>query len=133
MFIYSEKATKFCEIFPCMQTFVAFSEVMNFMECISFDSYFFGDKFKYCLSNPTQTLAHWIEYPIRKLRIFYDDLILYNFIHSYFFGDKFKYPLSKTVCMYRGSSPYAHFVTWKKSCYMKFVLVGLCCGPLLTL
>ena len=50
---------------------------------VPFDSYsFFGDKFEYCLSNPIQTLAHWIEYPIRKLRIFYDDLILYNFIHT---------------------------------------------------
>ena len=29
---------------------------------------------------------------------------------------------------YRG--PYAHFETWKKPCYMKFVLVGLYCGPL---
>ena len=26
---------------------------------------------------------------------------------------------------YRGSSHYAHFGTWKKPCYMKFVLVGL--------
>ena len=26
---------------------------------------------------------------------------------------------------YRGSSPYAHFGTWKKPCYMKLVLVGL--------
>ena len=34
---------------------------------------------------------------------------------------------------YRGSPPYAHFGTWKKSCYMNFVLVGLYCGPLLTL
>ena len=34
---------------------------------------------------------------------------------------------------YRGSPPYAHFGTWKKSCYMKLVLVGLYCGPLLTL
>ena len=25
------------------------------------------------------------------------------------------------------------FGTWKKPCYMKFVLVGLYCGPLLTL
>ena len=29
---------------------------------------------------------------------------------------------------YRGSLPYAHFGTWKKPCYMKFVLVGLYCG-----
>ena len=34
---------------------------------------------------------------------------------------------------YRGSPPYAFFGTWKKTCYMKFVLVGLYCGPLLTL
>ena len=34
---------------------------------------------------------------------------------------------------YRGSPPYTHFGTWKKPCYMKFVLVGLYCGPLLTL
>ena len=25
---------------------------------------------------------------------------------------------------YRGSPPYAHFGTWKKTCYMKFVLVN---------
>ena len=31
------------------------------------------------------------------------------------------------------SPPYAHFGTWKKPYYMKFVLVGLYCGPLLTL
>ena len=35
--------------------------------------------------------------------------------------------------MYRGSPPYAFFGTWKKTCYMKLVLVGLYCGPLLTL
>ena len=35
--------------------------------------------------------------------------------------------------LYRGSSPYAHFWTWKKPCYMKLVLVGLYCGPLLSL
>ena len=35
--------------------------------------------------------------------------------------------------MYRGSPPYAFFGTWKKPCYMKLVLVGLYCGPLLTL
>ena len=29
--------------------------------------------------------------------------------------------------------PYTHFGTWKKLCYMKFVLVGLYCGPLLML
>ena len=34
---------------------------------------------------------------------------------------------------YRGSPPYAHFGTWKKPCYKKLVLVGLYCGPLLTL
>ena len=34
---------------------------------------------------------------------------------------------------YRGSPPYAFFGTWKKLCYMKLVLVGLYCGPLLTL
>ena len=34
---------------------------------------------------------------------------------------------------YRGSLPYAHFGTWKKLCYMKFVLVGLYCSPLLML
>ena len=33
----------------------------------------------------------------------------------------------------RGFPPYPHFGTWKKSCYMKFLLVGLYCGPLLTL
>ena len=32
-------------------------------------------------------------------------------------------PQSKKL--YRWSPPYAHFVTWKKPCYMKFVLVGL--------
>ena len=37
------------------------------------------------------------------------------------------------IAMYRGFPPYAHFGTWKKLCYMKFVLVGLYCGPLLTL
>ena len=26
---------------------------------------------------------------------------------------------------YRGSPPYAHFGSWKKPCYMKFVLAGL--------
>ena len=36
-------------------------------------------------------------------------------------------------CKYRGSLPYTHFGTWKKPCYMKLVLVGLYCGPLLTL
>ena len=36
-------------------------------------------------------------------------------------------------CIYRGSPPYAFFGTWKKPCYMKLVLVGLYCGPLLTL
>ena len=35
--------------------------------------------------------------------------------------------------MYRGSPPYAFFGTWKKPCYMKLVLVGLYCGPLLML
>ena len=34
---------------------------------------------------------------------------------------------------YRGSPPYAFFGTWKKPCYMKLMLVGLYCGPLLTL
>ena len=34
---------------------------------------------------------------------------------------------------YRGFQPYAHFGTWKKSFYMKFVLVGLYCGLLLML
>ena len=34
---------------------------------------------------------------------------------------------------YRGSPPYAHFGTWKKLCYMKFMLVGLYCCPLLAL
>ena len=37
------------------------------------------------------------------------------------------------MAVYRGSPPYAFFGTWKKSCYMKLVLVGLYCGPLLTL
>ena len=31
------------------------------------------------------------------------------------------------------NTPYANFGTWKKPCYMKFVLVGLYFGPLLTL
>ena len=56
---------------------------LSYYSCIwnvPFDSYFLGDKFVYRLSNPIQTLAHWIEYPIRKLQIF--DLILYNFIHT---------------------------------------------------
>ena len=35
--------------------------------------------------------------------------------------------------VYRGSPPYAFFGTWKKPCYMKLMLVGLYCGPLLTL
>ena len=35
------------------------------------------------------------------------------------------------VFQYRGSPPYAHFWTWKKTCYMKFVLVGLYYRPLL--
>ena len=39
----------------------------------------------------------------------------------------------KGIDNYRGSPPYADFGTWKKPCYMKFVLVGLYCGPLLTL
>ena len=34
---------------------------------------------------------------------------------------------------YRGSPPYAHFGTWKKPCYMKFILVGLYPCPLLSL
>ena len=34
---------------------------------------------------------------------------------------------------YRGSPSYAFFGTWKKLYYMKLVLVGLYCGPLLTL
>ena len=34
---------------------------------------------------------------------------------------------------YRGSPLYAHFETWKKTCYMKLVLVGLYCGPILML
>ena len=38
-----------------------------------------------------------------------------------------------TKTLYRGSPPYAFFGTWKKPCYMKLVLVGLYCGPLLTL
>ena len=37
------------------------------------------------------------------------------------------------LTQYRGSPPYAFFGTWKKPCYMKLVLVGLYCGPLLTL
>jgi hypothetical protein len=36
-----------------------------------------------------------------------------------------------TPLVYRGSPPYEHFGTWKKPCYMKFVLVGLYYGPLL--
>ena len=38
-----------------------------------------------------------------------------------------------SINKYRGSPPFAHFGTWKKLCYMKFVLVGVYCGPLLTL
>ena len=30
---------------------------------------------------------------------------------------------------YRGSLPYAHFGTWKKPCYMKFVLVDCTVSP----
>ena len=41
--------------------------------------------------------------------------------------------IEKIFCLYRGSPPYAFFGTWKKPCYMKLVLVGLYCGPLLTL
>ena len=48
--------------------------------------------------------------------------------------------ISSNKCMmvqvlfsYRGSPPYAFFGTWKKPCYMKLVLVGLYCGPLLML
>ena len=37
-----------------------------------------------------------------------------------------------TTASYRGSPPFAHFGTWKKPCYMKFLSVGLYCGPLLT-
>ena len=37
------------------------------------------------------------------------------------------------ISSYRGSPPYAFFGTWNKPCYMKLVLVGLYCGPLLTL
>merc|ERR1712051_1103142 len=37
------------------------------------------------------------------------------------------------IFFYKGSPPYAFFGTWKKPCYMKLVLVGLYCGPLLTL
>ena len=40
---------------------------------------------------------------------------------------------SFVLASYRGSPPYASFGTWKKPCYMKFVLVGLYSGPLLTL
>ena len=39
----------------------------------------------------------------------------------------------KIAIDYRGSPQYAFFGTWKKPCYMKLVLVGLYCGPLLTL
>ena len=37
------------------------------------------------------------------------------------------------IFWYWGSPPYVHFGTWKKLCYMKFMLVGLYCGPLLSL
>ena len=54
-FIYSEKATKFCKIFPLLlttvhtvkskgkisQNFVAFSEYMNFTECLRIDPFDF--------------------------------------------------------------------------------------------
>ena len=33
--------------------------------------------------------------------------------------------VSKFYSIYRGTPPYVHFGTWKKPCYMKFVLVGL--------
>ena len=35
------------------------------------------------------------------------------------------------ISHYRESPPYTHFGTWKKLCYMKFVLVGLAYSPLL--
>ena len=35
------------------------------------------------------------------------------------------FPTGSIDGMYRGSPPYAHFGTWKKPCYMKFVLVGM--------
>ena len=46
------------------------------------------------------------------------------------FPKKYRYVLLLTAkknasSTYRGSPPYAHFGTWKKPCYMKFVLVGL--------
>ena len=40
---------------------------------------------------------------------------------------------SRDIALYRVSPPYTHFGTWKKLCYMKFLLVGLYCGPLLML
>ena len=59
-FIYSEKATKFCEIFTLLlsyvvpvksklkilQNFVAFSEYMNFKNKIKFDVHFVAGNFK---------------------------------------------------------------------------------------
>ena len=74
-FIYSEKATKFCEIFPLLlttvhtvkskgkisQNFVAFSEYMNFIEvCMNPDFWL-----AYCLENESEFIQincmfmHW--------------------------------------------------------------------------
>ena len=33
--------------------------------------------------------------------------------------------VEKNTAKYRGSLPDTHFGTWKKTCYMKLVLVGL--------
>ena len=67
----------------CSKCQIHCEDLVNFFGLLrKHELYCFGDKFEYCLSNPIQSLAHWIEYPIRKLRIFYDDLILYNFIHT---------------------------------------------------
>ena len=62
----------------------------------------------------------------------------YNFWSQYFsqcsFIGKINDIFSITAKIwYKGSPPYAFFGTWKKPCYMKLVLVGLYCGPLLTL
>ena len=68
---------------------------------------------------------------------------MYSDLQKYTIGFYFSFITASSTFMckkqkcfdkpYRGSPPYAFFGTWKKPCYMKLVLVGLYCGPLLTL
>ena len=86
--MFSKKAKKIDQIFTidltlCGKCQIDGEDLVNFCGLLrKHELYFFGDRFEYCLSNPIQTLAHWIEYSIRKLQIFYDDLIFYDFIHT---------------------------------------------------